>query len=69
MPTRKEDKVRRLACRKYEEKIRKSVKVKAPNRKLESSSWNYLELKTNLSLALDYITAPPKMALYLKYST
>ena len=41
---------------------------KAPNRKLEGSSWNDLELKANPSLAIDYITAPPRMALYSKYS-
>ena len=41
---------------------------KAPNRKLEGSSWNDLELKVNPSLAIDYITAPPRMALYSKYS-
>ena len=41
---------------------------KAPNRKLEGSSYNDLELKENPSLAIDYITAPPRMALYSKYS-
>lgn len=42
---------------------------KAPNKKLEGSSYNDLELKANPSLALDYITATPRMALYSKYST
>lgn len=42
---------------------------RAPNRKLDGSSWDDLELKANPSLALDYITAPPRMALYSKYST
>lgn len=42
---------------------------KAPNRKLEGSSWNDKELKANPSLAIDYITAMPRMALYSKYST
>lgn len=40
----------------------------AQSRKLEGSSWNDLELKANPSLAIDYITAPPRMALYSKYS-
>ena len=39
---------------------------KAPNRKLEGSSWNDKELKANPSLAIDYITAMPRMALYSK---
>lgn len=42
---------------------------KAPNRRLEDSSYNDLELKANPSLAIDYITATPRMALYSKYST
>ncbi|MGN0805257.1 MAG: DNA methylase, partial [Candidatus Coproplasma sp.] len=42
---------------------------KAQNRKLEGSSWNDKELKANPSLAIDYITAMPRMALYSKYST
>lgn len=42
---------------------------KAPNKKLEDSSYNDLELKANPSLAIDYITATPRMALYSKYST
>ena len=43
-------------------------KCKAPNRRLEGSSVNAIELKNNPSLAIDYITAPPRMALYEKYS-
>lgn len=42
---------------------------KAPNKKLEDSSYNDLELKANPSLAIDYITATPRMTLYSKYST
>lgn len=42
---------------------------KAPNKKLEDSSYNDLELKANPSLAIGYITATPRMALYSKYST
>ena len=41
----------------------------APNKKLEGESSNYLELKKNPSLALSYITAPPRMAYYMEYST
>ena len=44
-------------------------KAKAPGRKLEGSSYDDNELKANPSLAVDYITAPPRMALYMEYST
>lgn len=36
--------------------------------KLTGSSYNDLELKANKTLAVDYITAPPRMALYSEYS-
>lgn len=42
---------------------------KTPKRKSEGSSCNDDELKANPALAIDYITAPPRMALYSKYST
>ncbi|MBE6648843.1 MAG: DNA methylase [Ruminococcaceae bacterium] len=42
---------------------------KAPHRRLEGKSFDYNELKANPSLALDYIAAPPRMALYMEYST
>ena len=41
----------------------------APGKKLEGESNNYLELKNNPSLELAYITAPPRMAHYMEYST
>lgn len=44
-------------------------KWKAPGRKLEGSSSDAGELAANPSLALDYIVAPPRMALYIEYST
>lgn len=44
-------------------------KAKAPNRKLEGSSYNETELKNNPNLKLDFIAAVPRMALYMKYST
>lgn len=44
-------------------------RYKAPKRKLEGSSYDDNELKDNPSLAIDYITAPPRMALYMQYST
>ena len=44
-------------------------RYRAPGRKLEGSSYDDNELKNNPYLALDYITAPPRMALYIDYST
>lgn len=42
---------------------------KAPFRRLEGKSYDDNELKSNPSLAVDYIVAPPRMALYIEYST
>ena len=38
-------------------------------KKFTNKSFNSLELKKNKSLELDYIAAPPRMRLYMKYST
>ena len=40
----------------------------APGRKLIGSSWDGKELNQNPALAIDYIVAPPQMALYMRYS-
>jgi len=42
---------------------------KAPNRQFTSKSYNDDELKSNRALKLSYITAPPRMSLYMEYST
>lgn len=42
---------------------------KAPNRTFEGSSYNNSEVKSNPAIALDYVTATPRMALYMEYST
>lgn len=39
------------------------------NHKFSGKSYNDLELKNNKTLELDYIAAPPRMNLYMKYST
>ena len=44
-------------------------KRKAPFGKFTGSSYDDNELKRNPSLAIDYIVAPPRMALYIEYST
>lgn len=48
--------------------INRSRAYKAPGRKLTGTSSNDLELKSNPSLALDYIIAPPRMAYYMEVS-
>ena len=42
---------------------------KAPNRTFSGSSDDSTELNSNPALEMDYIVAPPRMALYLEYST
>lgn len=44
-------------------------KRKAPNNEFIGSSYDDTQLKSNPSLELDYIVAPPRMAYYMKYST
>ena len=41
----------------------------APGHRLSGKSFYTFELDADPSLELDYITAPPRMALYMKYST
>lgn len=44
-------------------------KYKAPNHSFEGASYNENELNESPGLALDFITAPPRMAMYIEYST
>ncbi len=44
-------------------------KYKAPGRKLSGESSDANELRTNPSLAVSYIVAPPRMAHYMEHST
>lgn len=44
-------------------------KTCAPNRRFIGSSYNATELNDHPELAIDYITAPPRMAHYMEYST
>ncbi len=41
----------------------------APNHKFTGESYDFNELKTNPNLAISYITAVPRMAYYMEYST
>lgn len=54
------------------EKVRKANArrlINAPDRKFTGSSYNADELKERPELAIDYITAVPRMAYYMDYST
>ena len=44
-------------------------KEKTPGKNLSGTSWDYPSLKEDPSLAVDYIVAPPRMALYMETST
>ena len=44
-------------------------KQNAPGGVFSGSSYNANELKTNPALSIDYVVAPPRMALYIEYST
>ena len=44
-------------------------KYKAPNRMFTGSSYSSIDLDKNNDLKLDYIVAPPRMGLYMEYST
>lgn len=48
--------------------INEGRRLLAPGRRFSGSSWNDLELRDCPFLRLDYITAPPRMALYMEYS-
>lgn len=43
--------------------------TKAPGRRFTGESWFSDELKAHPELAVSYVTAPPRMALYMDYST
>ncbi len=44
-------------------------KMRAPHRKFTGKSYDSNQLKSDPSLSIDYIVAPPRMALYIEYST
>ncbi len=44
-------------------------KINAPNRRFTGKSFDNTALVANPSLELDYLVAPPRMALYIEYST
>ena len=51
------------------EEINAARRLAAPGRVLAGASCSAPELKADPSLAVDYIVAPPRMALYMEYST
>lgn len=50
------------------EAVNRERKKRAPGRKLTGSSFLDSDLKSDPSLALDYLIAPPRMAYYMRYS-
>ena len=50
------------------EEINATRRVKAPNQKFTDSSWDTHALQKDASLSLEYIIAPPQMALYMQTS-
>ena len=44
-------------------------KMQAPGRDFRGKSWDAAELSRDPALAIDYITAPPRMAMYMETST
>ena len=44
-------------------------KMKAPGQSFRGKSWDAAELDRDPALAIDYITAPPRMAMYMETST
>ncbi len=49
--------------------VNASRRWKAPNRTFDGASDDSTELNSNPALEIDYIVAPPQMALYMEYST
>ena len=48
--------------------VNEARRYRSPGGKLRGSSPNQRELREHTELALDYVTAPPRMALYMEYS-
>ena len=51
------------------QQINSKRRVMAPGNSLSGSSWDHIALQKDPSLAVDYIIAPPQMALYMQTST
>lgn len=50
------------------EQVNRERRRRAPGRAFTGASWNNREVKASHAIALDYIVAPPQMALYMNYS-
>ncbi|MCI6553945.1 MAG: DNA methylase [Lachnospiraceae bacterium] len=48
--------------------VNRQRRYRAPDHKLTGESWDDTELKSHPELAVGYITAPPRMAYYMKHS-
>ncbi len=51
------------------EQVNRERRRKVPGGTLVSSSWDDTQVRTHPGVALDYLVAPPRMALYMEYSS
>ena len=51
------------------EQVNRERRQKAPGRNLTTSSWDDTQVQAHPNVALDYLVAPPRMALYMEYSS
>lgn len=51
------------------EQVNRERQWKAPGRKLTASSWDDTQVRASSAVALDYLVAPPRMRLYMEYSS
>ena len=51
------------------EQVNRERRRKAPGGKLTASSWDDTQVQAHPGVALDYLVAPPRMALYMEYSS
>ena len=51
------------------EQVNRERQRKASGRKLTTSSWDDTQVQAHPNVALDYLVAPPRMALYMEYSS
>ena len=51
------------------EQVNRERQRKAPGRRLTSSSWDNTRVQASPSVGLDYLVVPPRMRLYMEYSS
>ena len=51
------------------EQVNRERQQKAPGRRFTASSWDDTQVRASFAVALDYLVAPPRMRLYMEYSS